>query len=724
MVPEYVTWDPQQLNVQTTGGVDYYNVNWNNDENWNRSERAELYKGEVTDAPTATNHATGAHPNGYKNDTEIDSRLSSSNAFVPMKFTYVTLPEGCHAPSLINMDLRDYNTSPYTGGAIQAGNLVTDPSPYDPDRTVNSPATPDIRYDLLVRYSENTCQGHLKNDKSVYQTGTYVDGDHQYGKVYDCEKYYGNVCKEIYFKPRAELINQQRLVYYEKAWVEKELEPNKWYLMSAPLKATYAGDMYVPTSMIDVSLQTPTTVKGRQVSEAFQPITFSTPTYSRTKYPFYQRSWDHGTGTNGSIVYTQTTDPRQPSYDADLLYSGALTSTFAQWSHDFNDVQVRYDQMQGFAVRTKQPATVTAPALLRLPKADTEWYYYNYNDEQGSLNQGVTKGNLKYGRFLTDDDEGNPINNRAEMTKPLVQPNANTDNQYYLVGNPYMASLNMAKFFEANTHLENKWWTIDGDPSAGVATGRVRPMEAFFVKTTSPATEVSFSKDMMVDGNDGTDQTSSGSRRYVQLKAGKGGVTSTARIELNEEATRDYQENEDVETLFDSNLADVPMVYTVAGGQAVSINQLPELDVVPFGVTCSSDEQVEVTVDLSPLTTHPSPIFVFDAQTGMTRAISDGETISIQPNDYGRYYLTTNDKIGSKEQNADNDVVISVRQGGVVTVTAQGQLSLVRAVSVGGTTAYEQADCGTTTEFRLQQGTYVIETAGDAGRRTIKIQVR
>ena len=108
----------------------------------------------------------------------------------------------------------------------------------------------------------------------------------------------------------------------------------------------------------------------------------------------------------------------------------------------------------------------------------------------------------------------------------------------------------------------------------------------------------------------------------------------------------------------------------------------------------------------------------------MTRAISDGETISIQPNDYGRYYLTTNDKIGSKEQNADNDVVISVRQGGVVTVTAQGQLSLVRAVSVGGTTAYEQTDCGTTTEFRLQQGTYVIETAGDAGRRTIKIQVR
>lgn len=717
IVPEYVTWDPRQL--ETTDDKTWYNVNWNNDKNWNRSECAELYMDEVNTPTEWRANLTGGEPyygdRYYKNAEDVNENLKSDSAFVPMKFTYVTLPEECRAPSLINMELLAYNTSPYTGGALLAGNLITDPSPYDPTRTVNSPATQDIVYDLLVRYSEKTCQGHLQSDKTtVYQLGT----GSTYANVYDCEKFYGNICKEIYFKPRAELICQQRLTY-EKAWVEKELEPNKWYLMSAPLKATYAGDMYVPK------------VDGRQTTEAFQPITFITTNYSRTTYPFYQHSWDHGTG--GSTVYVQSSDPIHPyNYIADLPYTGAVTQTFAQWSHAFNDVQVRYDQMQGFAIHTKQDKTKTENALLRLPKADTSWDYYNYmdvhtNDDLTQSGTNGTKGNMNYGRFLTDDDEGNPINNRAEMTKPLVQPNTNTNNEYYLVGNPYMASLDMTKFFEANTHLENKWWTINGDPAAGEATGRVRPMEAFFVKIkegSSSATPVNFNKDMMVDGNDGTAQ--SGSRRpRLQLKATKDGVTSTAIVELNDSATNDFVDSEDVETLFDSNLADVPMVYTVAAdGVAVSINQLPEIVTVPFGVTCSSDEQVEVTVDLSPLTTHPSPIFVFDAQTGMTRAISDGETISIQPNDYGRYYLTTNDKIGSKEQNADNDVVISVRQGGVVTVTAQGQLSLVRAVSVGGTTAYEQADCGTTTEFRLQQGTYVIETAGDAGRRTIKIQVR
>lgn len=751
VVPEYVTWNPQALGTQTAGGVDYYNVNWNNDANWNRSERAEMYMDDANthqhNTPSAWRMAattenldkTTYYGNYYyKNDTEIDENLNSAKAFVPMKFTYVTMPAGRHAPSLINMEIQAYSNSQYNGGALLAGNLITDPSPYDSQRKVNSPPTADIVYDILVRYSEKNCQGHLQSDNTVYRTGTYVDNDHQYEKVYDCEKFYGNICKEIYFKPGAELINQQRMTY-ERAWVEKELDANKWYLMSAPLKATFAGDMYVPKA------------DGKQTTEAFQDITFNTTSYSRTKYPFYQRSWDHGTGTNGSIVYTETTDPRHQYYDADLQYSGTLTQIAAQWSHAFNDVQVRYDNpLLGFAIRTKQTGTPTEKALLRLPKADMfgtndrDWYYYNYDNTEGTVHHNVTKGAKEYGRFITEDENGKPLNNKADITKTLVA-NTNTGDSYFLVGNPYMASLDMEKFFTTkdengaflNSHLvANTWWTIDdnGNPVAGQVPGRVKPMQAFFIKMkdgADPTTPVRFINDMMVDGNDGTAQ--SGSRRpRLQMKATKDGVTSTAILELNDSATNDFVVNEDVETLFDSNLSDVPMIYTVASdGMALSINQLPEIVTVPFGVTCSSDELVEVTVDLStltlhpsPFTTRPSPLFVFDALLGTTRAISDGETISIQPNDYGRYYLTTNEKIGSKEQNADDDIVISVRQGGVVTVSAQGQLSLVRAVSVSGATVYEKTDCGTSTEFRLQQGTYVIETAGDAGRRTIKILVR
>ena len=737
VVPEYVTWDPQALGISTTGDnpIPYYNVNWNNDDNWNRSERAELYMdGADThqqNTPTAWRQdaeATDLDKDDpyfgnkfYKNDTEIDPSLSSEKAFVPMKFTYVTLLSDKHAPSLINMDLVAYNTSPYTGGAILAGNLITDPSPADPTRTVNSPATADIRYDMMVRYIENTCQGHLQRYGSIYGQGTE--------KVYDCEKFYGNICKEIYFKPRAELINQQRMTY-EKAWVEKELEPNKWYLMSAPLKATYAGDMYVPFS------------NGLQDTEAFQPINFtntkgSTALYSRTKYPFYQHSWDHGTGTNGSVVYTESTDPRQPYYNADLKYAGAITSTFAQWSHVFNDVQVAYSQMQGFAIRAhKQNGTGDEKALLRLPKADTDWYYFNYKDVQGSLNQTVNKGSLNYGRFVTDGDDGKPINNKANMTKALVQPNVNSDGQYYLVGNPYMASLDMEKFFadEDNAHLEKKWWTIDGDPAIGLNSGRVKPMEAFFVKTNSPSTPVKFINDMMVDGNDGTTsaQSPNPARSLVQLKACAGGARSTATLMLSEEAIDDYLEKEDVETLFDSNLSDVPMVYTVAGNQAVSIDSRPSIDVVPFGVTCtSSNEPVEVhlSIDCSALplgsdkNSQLSTLYVFDAVTGSMTEVDDDSPYMVQPNDYGRYFLTTNANAASIKGTELSGIVVSVR-GQQITVKSNCPLLNVRVLTTGGAIISEKTNCGTEVSFTVNGGIYIIDAQTENDRKTVKVMVK
>ena len=112
------------------------------------------------------------------------------------------------------------------------------------------------------------------------------------------------------------------------------MDRNKWYLLSAPLKGTYAGDMYVPKA------------NGQQDTEAFQPISFNSTTYSRTAYPIYQRSWDHC--QDGGKVYTETSDPRATQYSANLKFNGAVTSTFAQWTHTYNDMAVNYTALQGW----------------------------------------------------------------------------------------------------------------------------------------------------------------------------------------------------------------------------------------------------------------------------------------------------------------------------------------------------------------------------------------
>ena len=190
---------------------------------------------------------------------------------------------------------------------------------------------------------------------------------------------------------------------------------------------------------------------------------------------------------------------------------------------------------------------------------------------------------------------------------------------------------------------------------------------------------------------------------------------------LSDSASVDYVENEDVETLFDSNLVEVPMVYTVASGQAVSINQLPQFKTVPFGVTCNSNEPVDVECSLQ--NAPCSMLYVYDAQTRMTTAVSDGETVSIQPNDYGRYYLTTDGEIITKVSNVASGVVISVRNGDV-TVKSEGPIRQLRAVNISGATVFEQSDCGCTTTFRLSQGSYVIETEGAAGKQSTKVLVK
>lgn len=797
VVPEFVTWESQPVDgVGNTSATEtgFHSANWYNDDNWKRSTRAELYKGPKGESQ---NTATVAHPNGYENNGEGSlSSLSGNSGFVPMKFTYVTLPSGNHAPSLINeprVTGVGVGSRRQGGGFLDLGltKLKTDRSPRDPDGTdpkTSSNPTENIYYDMLVRYSYSPtdkfgegCFGHryvtveqlnstdpltaaeataynnamhpvtnkvegdiLTHDEAIaYNATTWADDDFDdtqgpQGKVFDCEKFQGNICREIYFKPGAELLRQQRLTY-EKAWVEMELDANKWYLLASPLQSTYAGDMYVPTSMTDVSLSTPADVKGRQVTEAFQPINFDqSKGYSRTLYPIYQRSW----GLNNGTVYVKDNDIRANSYSANLKFSSVSTS-LVEWGHTFNDVQVPYhtsaqtldNNLAGFSIRAHKKDQ-TDKTLIRLPKADTSYDYYNWDntssdpaatgvknvskDNYGYEFEGVTLFTVPYSyRLVTDEHQRD---GDLEYSISAMQQQGD----YVLVGNPYMVSIDMKKFFDTNSTLDQTgYWTYEASAAVAhtkpttVCSDIIKPMQGFFVKKGT-ATKIVFNRDMQIDGNfpPSAPSTGNGARQTtVTLSAANSRGSSSASLEVNDKASAGYIGGEDVETLFDSNLADVPMVYTVAAdGQAVSINQLPALEVVPFGVSCSGDEMIDVAVDHS--------VYVFDALLGTTTAVNEGESVSIQPNDYGRYYLTVSeDASGLLTNKALTGITISVRDR-VVTVTSNDDINQVKAVNVSGATAYESTVGSKTTQFTLPTGTYIIDVNGIAGNKTVKILVK
>ena len=597
IVPEYVTW--------TGAANEMMSTNWNNDQNWARSLRKEIYKG-----------------NDYTDYGEGDYvELSRQQAYVPMKFTKVTLPANMQSPRLAELG--------YSGEGIINNGLLNEFS-YD--------ATEDIEYDLMVRI-----------DKDL---NTDYDGDRE--NDYDCEKFYGNTCQEIYFKPQAELRHQEELVY-ERAWVEYEFQANKWQLLTSPLKNVYSGDMYVPKS------------NGRQETEAFIDIKFdggASGIYSRVGYPIYQRSW----GKTGSMVVVSKEDDYRHDYPADIDYGswGAEGNEIAvvlnQWSHSYNDATVAYapgDGDNGFSLRAHKRDQQEEKALIRLPKADTSYTYYNIEDgvedEQSGGHDAVVKdGGNKHNLLADAQTEGD----YAPVTMTLDNSEGN---DIYLVSNPYMASLDMNLFFEANADVIDdscrKLWTIvDGEvkvsPTESGVLATIAPGQAFFIKVPGGnGKEVKFTTNMVtnqkVDFNGNLQAamakfTEAERRKRAQqalvMTARSDGKKSTAIVRLNTEADEDFQDREDVETLYDSNLTDVPTLYTIAGDQAVSVNSLPAIGAVPLGIVCATDTQAEVT--FSGVSAIPGELYLYDRETGSSTLLSDSVKLHLQANAHGRYFLT------------------------------------------------------------------------------------
>lgn len=670
VVPEFVTWNG-------TG------TNWNNDANWGRSTRAELNKS----ADATQNTATIAQEGIYQDNLELRGNATIPKTYAPMKFTYVTIPTGLQAPNLVNLT---YDTKGIYNN-------------------IGTGATENIQYDIMVRYTEKTCQGGTNHNPVL-------------GSVYDCEKFYGNWAKELYMKPRAELLNQQYLTY-EKVWVEKELASNSWTLMSTPLQNTYAGDMYVP---VTADAET----NGRQLTEAFQPISFSTTEnaagvkYSRTQYPIYQRGWTQA----GVYVYTKTNDVRATKYSANI--PGGVSDNLVQWSHAYNDVTVPYSTWTAFSIKPHKKDQ-TAATLIRLPKADTSFDYYQWDNQQptsGQLSQNVEKSTT--GKLLTDGTAnisgvtygtlyGTTVRTAGSGTfNAAIADIQSSPANYQLVGNPYLCSIDMATFLAGNTaNLDvSAYWTYtNNDTSHGLTNGTIGPMQSFFVKAKANATQITFTPAMMVDR---AVQNTSLSAPTVSLPDA---LLLTARNDHGSSLACIQQgEVQAVETLFDSNLSDVPMVYTVADGMAVSINQMPELQLVSFGVTCNSDEAVDVT--LTGVDAIGGDLEVVDAVDGTTQVVTEGMAVSVLPNEYGRYFLMNRAATGIDQQ-VKNGIVVSSHDG-LVTVSAAQPLGTVRALSLNGATLFSASDCQQRVQFPLQQGVYIINTDGAAGRSSTKIVVR
>lgn len=637
VVPEYATWNPTANSRMSAA--------WNNDENWRRSDHGELYKG----ADKYTDYSSG----GY----------------VPMKFTKVTIPNlsGLYFPSLGYIA---YQKS--TGIATRLSNAKGDA------------ATANIQYDMLAKWDADAADHGLNADGNL-----------------ECEPFYGNTCDQIYFKPGGELLNQCYLIY-NKAWVEKKMKPNTWYALTSPLLDTYAGDIYVPAA------------SGRQETEAFEPISFSSSVNNRVTSPVYQRSWDDASAEE--VILGGSYDAYDYAGTGITFEKQNLNALSAHWSHVYNKVDRKYLPLEGVAIKMGDKYTVgdagtsasTSDMLLRLPKADTQYIYAEALQQQSSLSASVDKSNA-YRLVVNADAQENAL---GKMNYSLVK--LSDGNNYYLVGNPYMATLSMYKFLKANPSLQSSFYVYENgalklydklDMSTTTYESKndvkISPMQSFFVrlKDRQSASQLNFTSAMTVDrevfggvktaSDEGQDQVS-----LTLTAASASGYSSRSKVVLDANASEDYDEAEDAQLLYDAQLKEVPVVYTVAGDEAVALNSLPSIDWMPLGVVGASSDvesgdvgssanSASVLLAIDGISRLSSPLYLYDAATRKYQEIKDGEEIKVQANEHGRYFLTqTRSTTGIENAEVgESDVKIYSPARGLIVVSKVGG-SLLNKVEV------------------------------------------
>lgn len=562
------------------------------------------------------------YPNSEKAEYEMAGR-----AYTPMFFSKVVVPEG--------KQVELYN-------AGHTGRLWWDNN--KPDYI--APRTTGIEYELMT----------FENPKKP---------------GYITERFRANLCEQIHIEPEAEVVHAEYLAY-KKAWVDYEIEAGKWHLLSTPLNDVFSGDFYTKKET------------GRENAEYFQPIRFDEKINNRYQPSVYQRAW-----SQTAVMMVSPGTQLEPK----------TMAVQGNWSSVFNKTIDKYKPIQGFSLKVQDVKDASQKALIRLPKEDVKYAYLSKagnHMRSDSLERSDKAGLLISDQLYKLHSEFDP----AEPDEPIkftLENNNGTD--YYLVGNPFIAHLDMKEFFKVNHQLDRKYWYIvgdkqgvalDNDGEEGGITGdgstnfTIPPLHSFFVRINDPANkEITFTSAMQVLGKENDGRTTT---RTLRITASADGKVSHAVVRYSAGTVADYQTSEDAELFLDSNLAGVPMVYTVAGSMAVSVNQTDKMYGIPLGTYGGLTDEVALTFNG---TESFSNLSLYDAVNHTEIPLSEGVSVRIKGNVGGRYYLRAGAPTQNEMVEASRTLIYTLGQNRIVVSSSSVPVEKIRICRINGSLVNE-----------------------------------
>lgn len=421
-----------------------------------------------------------------------------------------------------------------------------------------------------------------------------------------------NGCHYIHFEPNTEVVNTHYLTY-TKAWVEMALNPNRYYMVSVPLKSVYSGDWFLPK----VELTSEKTVTQENINSSFTVPYFTdlnetTLPANRVQPTVFQRVWE-------KTVLNRLPDtgqaPVYPTYES------------TNWTAPYNWLATPYDKADGYDFNAlsvwvhpfRADFTDDDPSVrkdlsykFRFPKEHTQYFYY---DEEGNIRSEsarLTRKNV--GRFIYEQDDQTA---KFPITMRYKNEGFGEDHQVFLAGNPFMTHINVAKLFEGNGHI----WSIkvydgntyisvikeeDGTLSSLEEYASIAPMQSFFVEISSEDEEndecaITYTEDML-ESKPGTDLLRSvrgaAGGNLLRLTASAAGKEAGALLRFSASASDYYRDGEDADLLIDDEVPPVVALFTLAGERAVDIQQRANGGEIPLGFFLAKPEEMTLRLDV------------------------------------------------------------------------------------------------------------------------------
>ena len=507
--------------------------------------------------------------------------------------------------------------------------------------------------------------------------------------------YKRNTCKEILFKPRSQMLGQERLEY-EKAFVDVLFKTDNWQTFSPALKHVNSGDLYVPFNAATYN-KAASTDTVEFAPKAFPLGSVGGLSYNPRSYPFafYQGFYN----STVRVAFNNTDEDGNP-----VAYTYSTSKNEVDWVKT-NLIDTLYHPGHAAVINSYDAYNKEGREIVVcLPKPDNTYYTYGKSGGTYAAGHSYSMKNEDGGARTASDLTKNLAYDKTTLTNAggdgitYTLHNA-TESQIFFFGNPTMALVDVYQLcvdnagvlehdgsehnFTAYQLAEGSSYTVKPITARGqyfIAPQRAVGLVADAAHTTSktlpvkltPEALVALTGDGMVVSQEDikpmprrmtNDQAVNEKRLYITAANETDAGIRKAYLTLGEQedASRGFRKGEDALSLssgkhyFNYGAFSTPIsLYTIADNEALMLDIRDTLNRVPV-VFSTIDAKFDINnytlLTFSMTGNWDKPLYLYDAVSNDSVLIRNGLQIAIETplNDQIRYFINGSKRVTSEE---------------------------------------------------------------------------